>query len=172
VRKQPTADFAEFIEFFPELNLPLSLLPDISQIPIDPLPLPGVLQDAFILPFEAQEVDDFTEFVPFGRIAGTKDFYAIVYWKAGLLRYEYILATYSMQGEPLSHAIVGGIRYEEEGTLHSVAIVHEDLQIVIAEGLADMAMPEMDPAQTQTYQMAILPTGIITYETNENEKEE
>lgn len=172
MRKQPTADFAEFIEFFPELDLPLSLLPDVSQIPVDPLPLPGVLQDAYILPFEADEVDDFTEFVPFGRLAGTKDFYAVVYWKAGLLRYEYILATYSMTGEPLSHAIVGGIRYEEEGTLHSVAIVHEDLQIVIAEGLADMDIPGMDPAQTQTYQMAILPTGIITYETNENEKEE
>jgi hypothetical protein len=172
VRKQPTAHFAEFIEFFPELDLPLSLLPDVSQIPVDPLPLPGVLQDAYILPFEADEVDDFTEFVPFGRLAGTKDFYAVVYWKAGLLRYEYILATYSMTGEPLSHAIVGGIRYEEEGTLHSVAIVHEDLKIVIAEGLADMDIPGMDPAQTQTYQMAILPTGIITYETNENEKEE
>lgn len=172
MRKQPTANFAEFIEFFPELDLPLSLLPDVSQIPVDPLPLPGVLQDAYILPFEADEVDDFTEFVPFGRLAGTKDFYAVVYWKAGLLRYEYILATYSMTGEPLSHAIVGGIRYEEEGTLHSVAIVHEDLQIVIAEGLADMDIPGMDPAQTQTYQMAILPTGIITYETNENEKEE
>lgn len=171
MRKQPTADFAEFIGFFPELDLPLSLLPDVSQIPVDPLPLPSVLQDAFILPFEADEVDDFTEFVPFGRLSGTKDFHAMIYWKAGLLRYEYILATYSMEGEPLSHAIVGGIRYEEEGTLHSVAMFHEDLQIVIAEGLADMALSGIDPAQTQTYQMAILPTGIITYETNE-EKEE
>ncbi len=171
MQKQPTADFAEFIDFFPELTLPLSLLPDISQIPVDPLPLPGVLQDAFILPFEADEVDDFTEFVPFGRLSGTKDFYAMIYWKAGLLRYEYILATYSKAGEPLSHAIVGGIRYEEEGTLHSVAIVQEDLQIVIAEGLADTMIEGVDPAQTQTYQMAILPSGIITYETNE-EKEE
>jgi hypothetical protein len=171
VRKEPKASFAEFIDFFPELDLPLSLLPDVSQIPVDPLPLPGVLQDAFILPFEADEVDDFTEFVPFGRLSGTKDFYAMIYWKAGLLRYEYILATYSKEGEPLSHAIIGGIRYEEEGTLHSVAMVQEDLQIVIAEGLADMALSDLNTAQTQTYQMAILPTGIITYETNE-EKEE
>ena len=134
MRKQPTADFAEFIEFFPELELPLSLLPDVSQIPLDPLPLPGVLQDEYILPFEADELDEYTEFVPFGRIAGTKDFYVMVYWKAGLMRYEYILATYSKNGDPLSHAIVSGIRYEDEGALHSVAVIHEDLRIVIAEG--------------------------------------
>ena len=172
MRKQPTADFAEFIEFFPELDLPLSLLPDVSQIPVDPLPLPGILQDAFIRPFEAEELDEFTEFVPFGRIVGTKDFHAIVYWKASLLRYEYILATYSKTGEPLSHAIVGGIRYEEEGTIHSVAVVHEDYRIIIAEGLDDAGLLSMDPAQTQTYQMALLPSGLITYETNEEEKEE
>ncbi len=170
--KQPTAQFAEFIEFFPELDLPLSLLPDVSQIPVDPLPLPGTLQEAFILPFEAHEVDEFTEFVPFGRIASTKDFHVMVYWKASLLRYEYILATYSNEGVPLSHAIVGGIRYEEEGVLHSVAVLHEDLQIVIAEGLVDEQLLGMDPAQTQTYQMAISPEGIITYETNEEQKEE
>lgn len=172
MRKQPTVDFAEFIEFFPELDLPLSLLPDVSQIPVDPLPLPGILQDAFIRPFEAEELDEFTEFVPFGRIAGTKDFHAVVYWKASLLRYEYILATYSKTGEPLSHAIVGGIRYEEEGTIHSVAVVHEDYRINIAEGLSDVGLLSMDPAQTQTYQMALLPSGMITYETNEEEKEE
>ena len=172
MRKEPTADFAEFIEFFPELELPLSLLPDVGQIPVDPLPLPGVLQDAYILPFEADEIDEYTEFVPFGRISGLKDFHAMVYWKAGLLRYEYILATYSKDGDPLSHAIVGGIRYVDEGELHSVAVIHEDLNIVIAEGLADLALLGLDPAQTQTYQMAILPTGMITYETNEEEKEE
>ncbi len=170
MQKQPTAEFAEFIEFFPELELPLSLLPDINQIPVDPLPLPEVLQEAYILPFEAHELDEYTEYVPFGRLAGTKDFHAMVYWKAGLLRYEYILATYSNEGTPLSHAIVGGIRYEEEGALHSVAVVNEDLQIIIAEGLVDTALLGMDPAQTQTYQMAILPTGIISYQTNEEEK--
>ena len=95
MKRLPTAQFAEFIEFFPPLELPLNLLPDMSQIPSDPLPLPGVLQDAYILPFESDEVDEFTEYVPYGRIAGTKDYYAMIYWKAGVLRYEFILATYT-----------------------------------------------------------------------------
>jgi hypothetical protein len=172
VKRLPTAQFAEFIEFFPPLELPLSLLPDISQIPVDPLPLPGVLQETYILPFESDEIDEFTEYVPYGRLAGTKDYYAMIYWKAGVLRYEYILATYSTDGEPLSHAIVGGLRYEEEGILHSVAVIHEDMSITIAEGMAETDDAGLNPEQTQTYQMAIMPGGIITYETNEDDKEE
>lgn len=172
MKRLPTAEFAEFIEFFPPVDLPFSLLPDMNQIPSDPLPLPGVLQDAFILPFESDETDEYTEYIPFGRIAGTKDFHAMIYWKAGVLRYEFILATYSLEGEPLSHAIVGGLRYEEEGILHSVAVIHEDLSITIAEGMAASDESSMDPNQTQTYEMAILPSGIITYEMNEENKEE
>lgn len=172
MKRLPTAQFAEFIEFFPPLELPLSLLPDMSQIPSDPIPLPGVLQDAYILPFESDEVDEFTEYVPYGRITGVKDYHALIYWKAGVLRYEYILATYTAEGQPLSHAIVGGLRYEEEGILHSVAVIHEDLSIVIAEGIAQSDEAGLDPDQTQTYLMEILPTGIITYETNEENKEE
>jgi hypothetical protein len=144
----------------------------MGQIPSDPVPLPGILQDTFILPFESDEIDEFTEYVPFGRINGLRDFYVMIYWKAGVLRYEFILATYSNEGEPLSHAIVGGLRYEEEGVLHSVAVIHEDLSITIAEGIAETDDADMNPDQTQTYLMAILPTGIITYETNEESKEE
>lgn len=168
----PKAQFAEFIDFFPVLDLPFSLLPDIGQIPSDPVPLPGVLQESFILPFESDEIDEFTEYVPYGRIANTKNYHALVYWKAGVLRYEYILATYTIDGSPLSHAIVGGLRYEEEGILHSVAVINDDMSIVIAEGIAEPDESGLNPDQTQTYQMVILPTGIITYETNEENKEE
>ena len=166
------AQFAEFIDFFPPLDLPVTLLPDIRQIPSDLVPLPSVLQESYILPFESDEIDEFTEYVPFGRIAGLKDYHAMIYWKAGVLKYEFILATYSVEGDPLSHAIVGGLRYEDEGVLHSVSIIHEDMSITIAEGIAETDDAGMDPDQTQTYQMTILSSGIITYETNEENKEE
>jgi hypothetical protein len=169
VKKIPSAQFAEFLDFFPALILPFSLLPDLQQIPSDPIPLPGVLQDEFILPFEGDEVDDFTEYIPFGRIEGTRDFHAVVYWKAGVLRYEYILATYDTTGKPLYHAIVGGIRYEDEGTIHSVAVIHEDLRIIIVEGIAEKDDDVVSP-ETQTYQMSIKPSGEIIYEMNEESK--
>jgi len=137
VNKVPTASFTEFIDFFPLLKLPFSLLPDLEQIPADPVPLPEILLAAYILPFEGDEVDEYTEYIPYGKIEGTKDYHALVYWKAGVLKYEFILATYQLDGQPTSHAIIGGIRYEEEGTIHSVAIIHEDFRITIAEGLAE-----------------------------------
>jgi len=113
-----------------------------------------------------------SQYIPYGRIVGTKDYYAMIYWKAGVMRYEFILGTYSKEGDPLSHAIVGGLRYEEEGVLHSVAVIHEDLSITIAEGIAEADAMDLNPEQTQTYQMAISPSGVITYETNEEDKEE
>jgi hypothetical protein len=174
VNQVPQARFAEFIDFFPELKLPFSLLPDLQQIPSDPIPLPGVLLEAYILPFEGNEMDEYTEYIPFGRIADTRSYHAVVYWKAGVLRYEFILATYTLDGHPMSHAIIGGMRYEAEGTIHSVAVIDENLRITIAEGLADEDDALGSPIQneTQTYFMAIKPTGEIIYEMNEDRKEE
>ena len=170
MKNVPTASFAEFIDFFPPLKPPFSLLPDISQIPSDTLPLPGHLLESYILPFEGDEVDEYTEYIPYAHISGLKDFYAVIYWKAGVMQYEFILATYTGDGKPLSHAIIGGLKSEEEGLLHSVAVVHPDLSITIAEGVATEG-DEIDLEQTNTYQMTILPSGEISYGTNNESKE-
>lgn len=167
----PTARFAEFIEFFPLLELPLSLLPDISLIPSGNLPLPGIMLDAYILPFEGDEADEYTEYIPYGRIAGTKDFQALIYWKASVMQYEFILATYGVEGNLLSHAIIGGLRSDHEGILHSVAVINEDMSITIAEGLSPEQEENLDLNKTNTYQMAILSDGYISYEMNEEDKE-
>src|SRR5919108_4650005 len=82
VNKAPTANFTEFVDFFPLLKPPFNLLPDITQIPSDADPLPAALLDTFIAPFEGEEADEYTEYIPYGRIEGTKDFYALIYWKA------------------------------------------------------------------------------------------
>jgi hypothetical protein len=171
VKTIPEPQFTEFIEFFPELLPPVSLLPDLQQIPLEPVPLPAILLEAYILPIEAGETDEFTEYIPYGRIADTSGFHALVYWKAGVLRYEFILATYNAAGKPISHAIVGGMRYEDEGAIYSVAVIHPDLRITIAEGMSTMDddMPQYE--ETQTYQMAILQSGELVYEVNEEKKE-
>jgi len=120
-------------------------------------------------PFEGEEVDEYTDYVPYGRITGSKDYYAVVYWKAGVMQYEFILATYDKDGNPLSHAIIGGLRSDEDGILHSVAVVHEDLSITIAEGVA--GDEETNLANTNAYQMSIQPSGHIRYGTYEEETE-
>ncbi len=167
----PIAHFPEFIEFFPTLVLPVSLLPDIEQIPTDALPLPGILLDTYILPFEGEEVDEFTEYIPYGRIEGTRHFEGIIYWKAGVMQYEFILATFTKEGLPISHAIIGGMRSEDNTILHSVAVIHEDLTITIAEGTAVTDDTDL-LRQSNTYQMRIDSYGIINYDLNEEDKEE
>ena len=168
MNKIPPAHFTEFIDFFPLLKPPFNLLPDISQIPSHTLPLPGPLLDAFIYPFEGEEADEFTEYIPYARISGTRDYYAIIYWKAGVMQYEFILATYSNDGQPISHAIVGGLRLDGKNILHSVAVIHEDMSITIAEGVA-VEGGESNVEDTSTYQMSIQPTGQINYGVNEED---
>ncbi len=168
MNRVPTAHFAEFIDFFPPLDPPFSLLPDIGQIPSVLMPLPGAMLDAYIFPFEGEEVDEYTEYIPYARIAGTKNYFALIYWKAGVMQYEFILATYSVEGLPLSHAIIGGLRADDKGLLHSVAVIHEDMSLTIAEGVA-VEEEEIDLNQTNTYQMTIQPTGQISYGANDEE---
>lgn len=146
-------------------------MPDIQQIPYSSQPLPGMFLDAFILPFEGEEMDDFTEYIPIGRVDGTHDFYALIYWKAGIMQYEYVLATFSLAGKPLSHAIVGGIRYQESDALHSVGVIHEDMNITIAEGVSMEGMAA-SLEEANTYQMFIQPSGQINYGSNEEIEKE
>jgi hypothetical protein len=171
VNNIPATRFTEFIEFFPLLQLPLSLLPDFSLIPSETTPIPGAMIEAFILPFEGDEVDEYTEYIPYGRIEGIRDFQALIYWKAGVMQYEFILATYSNSGHLLSHAIIGGLRSDQEGILHSVAVIEEDMSITIAEGLSVNEQESFDASNTSTYQMNIQADGFISYDANEEIKE-
>lgn len=142
-------------------------MPDLGQIPPGGLPLPGALMEVFILPFEGEEVDEYTEFMPWGRIEGLKDFHALIYWKASVLRYEFILATYKPDGTPINHAIIGGLTYDDENALHSVAVVQDDLSITIAEGVMNPGDTTLEDEQTNTYQMSIGHDGIISYGTKD-----
>jgi hypothetical protein len=170
VNKPSASLFAEFIEFFPPLVLPLSLLPDIRQIPSDSLPLPLAMLEEFILPLEGSEADEYTEYIPYGHLINIGDFYAVIYWKAGVMRYEYVLATYDKEGTVISHAIIGGMRSDEEGMLHSVAVIKEDKTITIAEGFyPDKAVHNGD--QTNTYEMNIDSSGQINYDIDEGSEE-
>ena len=164
--KVPLANFTEFINFFPRIEPPFSLLPDIGLIPSSDSPLPLVLIESYILPFEGEETDEYTEYIPYGSIMGIKDFHAFIYWKAGVMQYEFILATFDLNGNPISHGIVGGLRSDENGLLHSVAVIHEDLTITIAEALT-AGGTELNLDQTSTYQMVIEPSGLIRYGTHE-----
>ncbi|NJL74490.1 MAG: hypothetical protein HC892_05055 [Saprospiraceae bacterium] len=87
-------DFQHFIEYFPVLELPIRLDDEVHHtFSLENEPLPLLAIEQYLLPVE-DDADELTEFVPCFRVPETYDFHAVVYWKAGIMNYQYILATF------------------------------------------------------------------------------
>ena len=100
--------FNQFVQKFPEEKLPISITEDsASEFSLENEPLSQKAIEDFILPLE-EDTDELTEFVPGFRIAGLKDVTAILYWKAGLLSYQYILATFEKSGKLIDRQVIAG----------------------------------------------------------------
>lgn len=129
--------FANFLEFFPVAELPLTIGEEtvraISQVNE---PLPSALIEAFIHPLEEAMVnDDFTEFVACLQLPPQANYTGIVYWRADLLQYHYVLVTLnSKTGELLARQVIAGTSYDGEELLQSSAAITADLTIYIVSG--------------------------------------
>lgn len=128
--------FRHFIEYFPEIELPISLGEEshhaFSQ---QNEPLPRQVVEEFIQPLEKQEIDEFTEFVPCLRIPTSKeDFLAIIYWRAGLLNYQYSLVTFLKNGELIDKRVIAGVVSDGEYITQSIANIEDNWLINIATG--------------------------------------
>ena len=101
--------FKSFVKRFPTVELPIILGNDTHHtFSSNNPPLPALYINTFISLIEGPIEQEFTEIVPCFSIPDTKNFHAIVYWKAGLMDYQYILATYSKQGAPIARRVIGG----------------------------------------------------------------
>ncbi len=96
----------------------------------DPLPAP-VVKD--LMPWEDLS-DEMTEILVVARFEQEDNFQAMLYWKAELMTYSFILVTYNHKGEVIDHEKVAGTTYGEESVVESVAIIEDDWMIFAAEG--------------------------------------
>ena len=155
-------NFARYLEFFPEIELPVVLSPDahhdFSQANEA---LPGALLEEFVLPFEPQEADELTEYVPCFRIPKTEQFHALVLWRAGLLDYQYILMTYTQQAELIDRRVIAGTYYDGKLLTQSVATFDEDGSIYIVSGQNKADVDIYDAATSRSYELELLPDGTI-----------
>lgn len=125
-------------------------------------PLSDELIVQFIHPTEARVNDDpFTEYVPCFAIDNTKEFIALVWWKAELLNYEYVLATFTSKGELIDSQVIAQTKVEGERVYRAVASISAELEIVVAEGFSSDAADHFDPESSRTRELEILPTGEI-----------
>jgi hypothetical protein len=53
----------------------------------------------YLEPLEGAASDELTEFIPCFRIPDTPGMHALVYWRAGLLTYQYRMITFSEKGK-------------------------------------------------------------------------
>ena len=162
IRKPPAVKFSHFLEKFPEVVLPVTLAEEAHHVfSLNNPPLPPLMIEQFILPLEDQGVDDYTEFVPCMRIPDTKEFHAIIYWRAGLLNYQYTLACFTKKGELIDKRVIAGTLSDGDTLTTSVATIDEDWAIYVVSGQAGAHEKEYDPASSTAYQLELLPEGKI-----------
>ena len=159
---QRVLKFPDFIAKFPPVNMPVTLGEDTHHVfSTENEPLSDAMIAQFIHPTEPVVSDDeFTEYVPCFAIDDTEQFIALVWWKAELLNYEYILATFNIKGELISREVIGYTRVGEGKVHRAVVTINEEYELIIAEGTSD-ERDLFDPTTSKTRHLEILATGEI-----------
>lgn len=155
--------FHDFVAKFPPVMMPVTLGEDTHHaFGTENDPLSDAMIEQFILPLEADAVlDEFTEYVPCFAIEDTQQFIALVWWKATLLRYEYILATFTAKGELIDRKPIAITTVENDNVFRSVAVINEEYEITIGEGTSSNGGVFFDPSTSKTRFMEILANGEI-----------
>lgn len=155
-------DFEKFIGLFPQLLLPITLGEDTHlTFSRKNKPFSITVLREFIEPLEDEVFDDTTEALPCFRLPGTKDFYAIVYWKASLMNYQYIMATFDKWGGLIDKKTIAGTFSDGFELTQSVATINEKWQIYIASGQSDVEDESYVAASSSVQRMKLLEDGKI-----------
>lgn len=154
--------FADFVAKFPPVPMPVTLGEQTHHaFSTENEPLPDEMVVAFIHPTDQTVADDeFTEYVPCFAIDNTDRFVALVWWKATLLNYEYVLATFTYKGELIDRRVIAFTRVQNGRVHRAVTTIDEDWVIFIAEGESD-ASDHFDPTTSKTYDLEVLADGTI-----------
>lgn len=156
---------SDLLQFFPAVELPVVFTDEtLNVFSQENPPIPNAIIQTVIEDWEG-ELDEFTEIVPCVLVDSNEDYHAMVYWKGGLLKYEYILVTIdAKQDTPtlISRKIIGSTVTENEIIKKSVASIDPDFIIHIIAG-AGSAHGEYSADQSQAFTMEIQTTGDILF---------
>jgi hypothetical protein len=158
----PKYTFSDFIAKFPTMPMPVTLGESTHHaFSTENESLPDGMVVDFIHPTDKTVADDeFTEYVPCFAIDNTDRFVALVWWKATLLNYEYVLATFTHKGELIDRRVIAFTRVRDGKVHRVVSTINEEWEIFMAEGESD-ANDQFDPTTSKTYDLEILADGTI-----------
>ena len=162
MNKREKISFKHFLEKFPKINLPVTLTDDSSfSFSKANAPIPHLMVEQILNPIE-EEIDDYTEYIACFRVPKTLDFHAIVYWKAGLLNYEYVLATFTKKGELIDKKVIAGTKANEKSLTQSAATIDEDWIIYVVGSVASLhSTKNCETSPSQSISLEMLPSGQI-----------
>ncbi len=155
--------FEFFLEKFPEIALPVTIT-DESHHDFGKYndPLPALLIEQYIVPYEEDDPDDMTEYMACFRLSDTGDFFAVVYWRAALMNYQYVLATYSRNGTLIDSRVIAGAFSDGDKLTQSVATINDDLIIYVVSGQGNARRTTGYDADTSTsYRLELKEDGTI-----------
>jgi len=159
--KKKKVSFGNFYKKFPVIELPITLGSEThhdfskNNDPLDPLEI-----EDFILPLEG-EPDEFTEFIPCFSLPDTQGFFAVVYWKAGLMDYQYRLVTYKKGGEIISDQVIAGLFSNGEMIARSIATIDPYLTIHVVSGQVRTDSQYYDPGESTAKEFELFSDGFI-----------
>lgn len=150
----------ELVQFFPEGELPVMLSQDqVKEFSDYNDPFPQKFIEEILMAWE-KEVDEFTEFIPCLRLPVQENYIAVVYWKGGLLKYEFILVTLDKQGQVISRKPIATTLAEDNQIKQSAAYIDEEMNITILAG-QNLDGDLYDSSLSQKFSMEILFNGEI-----------
>ncbi|MFT4759922.1 MAG: hypothetical protein ACI9XO_001793 [Paraglaciecola sp.] len=154
--------FQDFLLRFPEVELPVTLSDEtLTVFSNENPPINSLVAHQFINVFEDTDMDDMTEYVPCFKIPKTENFHAVVFWKAGLLNYQFVLMTYDKSGNFIDSRTLAGTTSNGELVIKSVATFGEDWSVYIVSGAQDTTAEMYDAGTSTTTELELAPDGVI-----------
>ena len=153
----------QILHYFPEVSLPVLLSDDhIREYEDNSDPFPQAFIEEVLMQWE-KDADDYTEFIPCFRLPKSEKFDAVVYWKGGLLRYDFMLVTLDKQGMVISKKSIAGTLIQGDVISRMVASVETDLTVNIIAGQTNASDDDYDGTRSKVYTMEILEGGEIIF---------
>ena len=163
--------FSQFLALFPPSELPVSLTLDSYKTfeQVNDL-IPPDLVAHFIMQEDELPEDVFTEYLPCFRLpeATTREYISLVYWKAALMRHDFILATYTRTGIPISRQVIAGTSSDGKTIVRKLATIEPDFSVEIVASEQEADDLHFDPSGTKEISYELLPNRFIS---QLNEKE-
>ncbi len=156
--------FTTFLKCFSKEALPVTLSEDsILYFSSNNSPLPQELINRFLLQQSKEEDDEYTEYIACCKIPETDKMHALVYWRGGLLSYEFVLITLDKNGVLLDRKIIAGTKSDGQKIIRSIATIDQDWIIHVVVGQQENENMYYDPSKSKNMTLELMANGEIVF---------